>query len=165
MSKIWKIVVVLVLGASVHIPPASPTTGWSFTMHGPTLGIVLYGILALVALTKTLNHLPGTMALRHPLGVVRSGYEYLWGPAIIATVAGFTYSGVIEGRSVDARSWTITYGARHDSWQPLVALVVFALMMWSLKLHATMAEANRRIPLGPYPDAGGRSGALPTGSP
>jgi hypothetical protein len=86
------------------------------------------------------------LALRRPLGAVRSGYEYLWAPAAIAALAGFEYTGVIDGRADPAtRHWTAIYGAPNESAHPLVALAVFALLMWSLKLRASMVEANRRL--------------------
>ena len=89
-------------------------------------------------------------ALRRPLGVVRSGYEYLWGPAILAVLVGLSYTGVMEGRDdPESRYWTLIYGAHSESVLSLVALAVFALLMWSLKLRATMVEANRCLEQAP----------------
>ena len=117
---------------------------------GPSLAVLLYGILSAVTLTRVLNHLPGVFALRRPMGVVRSGYEYLWAPAIVAALARVSYTGAIEGRADRAsRYWTANYGAYNDSVFPLAALGVFALLMWSLKLRATMEEANRELGPGP----------------
>lgn len=145
MSKLWKILVVLVLGVTVDVPAPKTGDGWGFGFTGPGLGIVLYSILLAVALTSVLNHLPGIFAIRRPLGVVRSGYEYLWIPAIVAGLFGFVYRGVIEGRDFESDRWTLSYGAGHDSFEPLVALIVFAMLMWVLKLRATMIEANGRL--------------------
>jgi len=151
MSKLWKVLVVLALGFRVDMPnPKLPEDEWGLEFNGPGVAILLYGILATVALIKVLNHLPGVFALRRPLGAVRSGYEYLWGPAIFAVLCGFAYTGVIEGRGdPEFRLWTAIYGAAIESTQPLVALVVFALLMWSLKLRATMVEANRCLEQAP----------------
>lgn len=145
MSKLWKILVVLALGMTVNVPTPTTGEGSGFTFTGPGLGILLYSILLAVALTSVLNHLPGIFALRRPLGTVPSGYEYLWIPAIIASIFGFVYRGVVEGRDLDSRYWTVSYGSAHDSFQPFVALCVFAVLMWALKLRASMTEANRRL--------------------
>ena len=144
MSKLLNVLVVLALGLHVTVPEAKDVAAWSFEFNGPALAVMLYGILVTVTLFKTLNHLPGVLALRRPLGVVKSGYEYLWGPAILAVLAGISYSGVIEGRSdSEYRHWTAIYGAASQSILPAVALAVFALLMWSLKLRAAMIAANQ----------------------
>ncbi len=145
MAKLWKTLIVLVLGATVEVPAPDAGSGWSVHLPGPALAIIIYGILTLVTLTKTLNQLPGVFALKSPLGVVRSGYEYLWSPAILVALIGFRWNGVIEGREGDDRYWTIVFGATHDSYLPLVALGVFAILMWSLKFRAIMIEANSRL--------------------
>lgn len=145
MSKLWRILVVLALGVTVNVPTPKAGDGLGFTFTGPGIGIVLYGVLLAVALTRVLNHLPGVFALRRPLGTVPSGYEYLWVPAIVANIFGFAYRGVVEGRDLDSGYWTLFYGSAHDSFQPVVALCVFAVLMWALKLHASMIAANRQL--------------------
>jgi hypothetical protein len=142
MSKLWKVLVVLVLGARLEVPPPESGRGMSADLNGPALAIALYGVLLVIALTKLLNQFPGVFALRRPLGVVRSGYDYLWAPAIVAATIQLTYVGEIDGREgVDAR-WTLTYGENELSF---AALCVFAALMLALKFRATMIEANSRL--------------------
>ena len=145
MRKLWTSLVVLALGMTMHVPAPKEGSGWSFSFDGPGLAILIYGVIAVVTLTNVLNHLPGIFALQRPLGVVQSGYEYLWGPAILAVVIGFAYTGVIEGRESDSRFWTVIYGAASESLLSVAALGVFAVLMWSLKLRASMIEANSRL--------------------
>ena len=146
MSRAWKVFLVLLLGVNVDVPTSIDPPGWGLMFTGPAIAVVLYCILTIVALVKVLDRLPGIFALHRPLGKVRSGYEYLWAPAIMATLVGFRSAGAMAGR-VDPETayWTVTYGSANDSIFPLAAFGVFALMMWSLKLLAAMDEANRRL--------------------
>ena len=129
MAHLWKVLVVLALGLTVHVPTPQTTSGYGFDFGGPGIAIFLYGILALVTLTSVLNHLPGALALRRPLGTIPSGYEYLWLPAIVANLFGFKWTGVIEGRDLDSRYWTIVYGSGDESYLPVTALVVFVVVV------------------------------------
>ena len=148
MRKFWKVVVVLALGMTVDVPVPKEGSGAGFQSDGPGLAILIYGVLVLVTVTNVLNHLPGVFALRRPLGAVPSAYEYLWVPAILANLIGFAYTGVMEGRAFESRYWTIVYGATNKTYLPIVALAVFAALMWLLKLRASMIEANRRLEQG-----------------
>lgn len=146
MSKLWEVVVVLALGISFELPPGTDGTGLEVHLVGPGLAVIVYGILVTVALISVLNHMPGVFALRRPLGTVSSGFEYLWGAAILAVLAQFSYTGSVgEPGRPDHRYWTLQYGSADDSWLPVMALAVFALLMWALKLRATMIEANDRL--------------------
>lgn len=145
MAKLWKVLLVLALGASVDVPRPTSGTGLYVHLPGPVLALILYGILTVIALLSVLNHLPGVFALRRPLGVVPSGYEYLWAPAVLTVLVGCTWNGSLDGREGADRVWTIVYGAANTSWSPMAALGGFAALMWSLKLRASMIEANRRL--------------------
>ncbi|MCK6460207.1 MAG: hypothetical protein L6Q95_09985 [Planctomycetes bacterium] len=147
--RLLHVLVVLALGLDVRMPRDENGGAWFLEFNGPALAVALYGTLATITLIKVLDHLPGVFALRRPLGSVRSGYEYLWGAAILAAVAGFRCTGVVEGRQdPGSRYWSAEYGSAIDSSLPFAALCVFALLMWALKLRATMVEANRRLEQG-----------------
>lgn len=145
MDRLWKSTVVFVLGATVVVPAPAAGAGWSLHLAGPLLAIIVYSILTLITLAKVLNHLPGVFALKRPLGTVRSGYEYLWGPAILTVLVGLSWRGVIAGRTGDDRYWTLVYGSSHESFLPLIAFGVFVVLMFSLKFRAIMIEANSRL--------------------
>ena len=145
MKKLWKVLVVLALGLTVDVPAPTTGSGLSVQLNGPGLAIVLYGILAMITLTSVLNHLPGVFALRRPLGVVLSGYEYLWAPAMFTVLVGFNWTGVIEGRDPDSSYWTLVYGQVNGLYLCAGAFGAFAVLMWLLKLRASMIEANRGL--------------------
>ncbi len=148
MSKSWKILVVLALGLTVDVPGPETGPGWQLQFDGPLLALLIYGALTVITLIKTLNHLPGVFALRSPLGVVKSGYEYLWTPAILSAVLGFTYTGMLADREPGTQTWTLLYGSARESYLTLAALGLFAVLMWSLKLRASMIQANSRLEQG-----------------
>lgn len=143
-KKLLQVFGVLALGAHVKVPE-EPSTWW-VQFDGPAFAVAIYAIVACVVLFRVLNHLPGVLALRQPLGAVRSGYEHLWGPAILVALCGFSYRGYLgEVGAENLQFWTLRYGNHVDSTLPAFALGAFVLMMWLLKLHAAMIEANRRL--------------------
>jgi hypothetical protein len=124
-----------------------PTSGAGFfgEFNGPGLAILVYGALAFAALFKAMNHLPGVFALREPLGTVDSGYGHLWLPVAIASIAQFRFTWPLDWVEGKPQYGTIEYGSAIDSWQPAAALAAFVVLMWSVKLHAAMVAANRRL--------------------
>ena len=143
------VVMVLALGIHLEIPLPEEGDGWGLNFNGPALAIIIYAVWTAVVLTQVLNQLPGVFALRRPLGRVKSGFEFLWLPAVVSTLFGTGFTSSFESHSSETiRYWTFNYGSAGGSSLNLVALGVFTLLMWSLKFHATMVAANRRIATG-----------------
>ena len=133
------------LGVSVQCTRRRRRWVLSQPLRALSLGGLICMICLIVVVHRTLNLMPGVFGLQQPLGDVESGYEYLWGPVVLACLMGWSYSGTIDGRSdPETRTWTMTYGSATEGNALAITFVLFALLMLTPQVPCVHGQGERR---------------------
>jgi len=147
MRKALLVVGVLLLGLRVNIEAKHTEFGSRAVLEGnlPGLGVLMVAVVWIVVAYRMFDHLPGVFALQHPLGKVRSGFDYLWSPLILASVVGFTWTGPLDPAKGEVyRYIEFKYGTMQDAFG-MAAVGFMVLLLLTLKLRAAMILANERL--------------------
>lgn len=118
-------------------------------VYGNCTGIafVVYAICIVRVLLGSMDQMPGVFGVKSRLGPVRSGYEFLWWPGLIAAFLRLSWSTNYDPLPEESsRRLEVEYGQFGNEWHGVAVGCAFVVLMLVLKFRAAMTAANERLP-------------------